>query len=222
MGRKTFCFTQAGRENTLRKRGILLQKKMQNRFISLLRETNREGLDRVIYQLEELGFFSAPASSRFHLSRPGGLLEHSLNVYDSAILIRDGLLNRIPELESQLPLDSIAICTLLHDVCKTDIYKPAIVSRRNEQGCWEKYNGYQVDYTDMPLGHGEKSVILLLRWGRILTKDEMLAIRWHMGAWDLPFQSPEYKGCMEVAKSLTPLCSLVQAADNISAGIVER
>ena len=196
---------------------------MQNRFISILRETKREGLDRVISQLEELGFFSAPASSRFHLCRPGGLVEHSLNVYDTAIFLREQIISRKPELAEELPLDSVAICALLHDTCKTDIYKEGIQSRKNSDGYWEKYLGYSVDYNmGLPLGHGEKSVILLLSWGLLLTPEEMLAIRWHMNAWDLPMQSPEHKESFNVAKARTPLLTLIQSADSIAAGIMER
>lgn len=195
---------------------------MRDRFIQLLRETNRKGIENVIQHLDELGFFTAPASARFHLSRPGGLLEHSLNVFDAATMIRDGLISRFPDLEAQLASDSIAICTLLHDVCKSDIYKPAIVSRKNALGYWEKHDGYQVDYSDLPLGHGDKSVIMLLSWGLEMRTEEMLAIRWHMSAWDLAFQSPEQKACIETAKAKTPLVTLIQCADGIASGIMER
>ena len=112
---------------------------------------------------------------------------------------------------------------VLHDVCKTDIYKEGILSRKNDDGYWEKYVGYQVDYNmGLPLGHGEKSVIMLLSWGLELTPEEMLAIRWHMGAWDMAFQSAEHKESINAAKSKTPLVSLVQSADGIATGLLER
>ena len=192
-------------------------------FISTLSATNRKGIDTVISKLEELGFFEAPASSRFHLSCKGGLAEHSLNVYEAALFLREQVIQRKPELEAQLPLDSVAICTLLHDVCKTDIYKEGILSRKNEDGYWEKYVGYSVDYNmGLPLGHGEKSVILLLSWGLELTPEEMLAIRWHMSAWDLPMQSAEHKESFNAAKTKSPLVSLVQSADGVATGLLER
>lgn len=195
----------------------------KEQFIGALSATGRKGIDVVLGKLEETGFFDAPASSRFHLSCKGGLLEHSLNVYRAALMVREQILKVRPELEEQLPLDSVAICTLLHDTCKCDIYKEGILSRKNADGYWEKYVGYQVDYNmGLPLGHGEKSVILLLTWGLELKPEEMLAIRWHMSAWDIPMQSPEHKESFNAAKALTPLVSLVQTADGIASGLLER
>ena len=192
-------------------------------FIGILSETSRKGIDQVLAKLEELGFFVAPASSKFHLSCKGGLLEHSMNVYNAAMMIREQAVKTRPKLEEQLPLDSVAFCTLLHDVCKTDIYKEGILSRKNADGYWEKYLGFQVDYsTGLPLGHGEKSVIMLLSWGLELKPEEMLAIRWHMTAWDLPMQSPEHKESLNAAKAKTPLVSLVQLADGFATGLLER
>lgn len=192
-------------------------------FIEILSETNRSGMDSVLNKLEETGFFDAPASTKFHLSCKGGLLEHSLNVYNAALMVREQIIKVRPELEEQLPLDSIAICALLHDTCKCDIYKEGILSRKSADGYWEKYVGYQVDYnTGLPLGHGEKSVILLLSWGLELEPEEMLAIRWHMSAWDMPMQSPEHKESFNAAKAKSPLVSLIQTADGIATGLLER
>lgn len=192
-------------------------------FSEILSNTGRKGIDIVISKLEELGFFEAPASSRFHLSCKGGLAEHSMNVYEAAVMLREQIIRMKPELEGQLPQESVAICALLHDVCKIDIYKEGILSRKNEDGFWEKYVGYSVDYNmGLPLGHGEKSVILLLSWGLELTPEEMLAIRWHMTAWDMPMQSAEHKESFNAAKAKTPLVSLIQNADGIASGLLER
>ena len=196
---------------------------LKDHFIETLSETNRKGIDKVISKLEELGFFEAPASSRFHLACKGGLAEHSMNIYEAAAMLREQIIRMKPELEVQLSLESVAICALLHDVCKIDIYKEGILSRKNEDGFWEKYVGYSVDYNmGIPLGHGEKSVILLLSWGLELTPEEMLAIRWHMTAWDMPMQSAEHKESFNAAKAKTPLVSLIQNADGIASGLLER
>ena len=195
----------------------------KNRFIEILHDTGRKGIDNVIARLEESGFFEAPASTKFHLSHKGGLAEHSLNVYEAAMFLREQVILRKPELEAQLPADSVAICALLHDTCKTDIYKEGILSRKNADGYWEKYVGYQVDYgAGLPLGHGEKSVIMLLSWGLDLTPEEMLSIRWHMTAWDLPLQSAEHRESLNAAKAKSPLVSLIQSADGIATGLLER
>lgn len=193
----------------------------KKRFIDALRSTGRPGVENVIAKLEELGFFTAPASTVFHLNVEGGLMQHSLNVYDEAIMLREEQIKMRPAIADKLPLDSVTIAALLHDVCKAEIYKKAIKSRKNAEGFWEKYEGYEVDNSAFPCGHGEKSVIQLLRWGLEMTDDEILAIRWHMGPWDLAFQSAEQKGSQNAAKNSTPLLAIIAHADGLAASILE-
>ena len=95
------------------------------------------------------------------------------------------------------------------------------LSRKNSDGKWEYYEGYDVDYYSFPMGHGEKSVIRLLQWGLEMTEDEMLAIRWHMGAFELPFQSPEAKSNLNTAKNKCPLIAVINAADGLASSIME-
>ena len=192
------------------------------KFVELLQSTGRRGIDDTIATLERLGFFEAPASTRFHLAYEGGLLEHSLGVCRMALMVRKQVLLVRPELEDKLPVESVIITSLLHDTCKAEIYKRAIKRRKNESGIWEDYQGYEVDYSEFPLGHGEKSVVVLLKCGLQLTDEEILAIRWHMTAWDLPFQSYELMGSLNAARDKTPLCGLLQAADGLSANVVEH
>lgn len=188
----------------------------------ILLRTGREGIGPVLEKLEQLGFYEAPASSAFHLNVPGGLVTHSLNVYNTAMCLKQVVLSARPELADRLTDESIAIAALLHDVCKADIYRVSIKHRKNADGRWEDYQGYEVDYHGFPMGHGEKSVIFLLREGLKLTDDEMLAIRWHMSAWDLAFQSSEEKSSLNAAREICPLLSVLQAADGLSAGIFEN
>lgn len=191
-------------------------------FINLLHSTERDDIDYVIEDIEKLGFFEAPASTRFHLNYDGGLCEHSINVCRVALKMREQMIELKPEIEPYLPKDSVIIASLLHDVCKADIYKPSVKKQKNAFGVFEDVPGYDVDYKNFPLGHGEKSVIVILRCGFDLTDDEIMAIRWHMTAWDLPFQSPELKNCLNTARDKCPLCSLIQAADTLAANIIER
>ena len=191
-------------------------------FISLLRSTEREYIDYVIEDIDKLGFFSAPASTRFHLNYDGGLCEHSLNVCHVALMLREQMIAMKPEMESYLKKDSVIIASLLHDVCKADIYKPTVKKQKNAFGILEDVPGYDVDYSNFPLGHGEKSVIVILRCGFDLTDDEIMAIRWHMAAWDLPFQSPELKNNLNKARDICPLCTLIQTADTLASNIIER
>lgn len=195
---------------------------MTTEFIKLLRSTNRRGIENTISKLQQLGFFQAPASCRFHLNYDGGLVEHSLNVCKVALNLRKTMISMNPSLEKYLPESSVILAALLHDVCKADIYKPAIKRQKNALGYWCDVKGYDIDLTNEPLGHGEKSVIRLLRWGLDLTDDEMLAIRWHMGAWDLPFQSYDLIGNINKAREEHPLVSIIQAADSLSLMLENR
>ncbi len=193
---------------------------MKQEFIDKLRSTKRGGTENVIARLEELGFFTAPASSRFHLNREGGLLEHSMNVCNVALDVREVMIARVSSIASKLPVDSVIIAALLHDTCKADIYRPNIVGSTIGKFS-PTIPKYSVDHSHFPLGHGEKSVIMLLKWGLKLTDDEIMAIRWHMHAWDLPFQSPDLKGNFQAAKSRCPLLSLIQAADGLASHLLE-
>ena len=195
---------------------------LKQQFQEKLLSTKRDGIENVIKHLDRLGFFTAPASTKFHLSVKGGLMEHSWNVCNTALMLREQMIQMKPELADKLPKESVVIASLLHDVCKSNIYKDAILNRKNDQGYWEKVPGYEVDYSSLPLGHGEKSVIMLLTLGLKLTKDEMLAIRWHMTAWELAFQSPEQKSNLQKAREIAPLCAIIQAADGLSSALLEE
>lgn len=194
----------------------------KERFCKLLRDTGRENIDYVIEDLEALGFFEAPASVKNHFNHPGGLVEHSLNVYDAAMALRQSMLVMRPDLDKQLDTESITVATLLHDVCKADIYRRVTRKRKNEIGIWEEVQEYAVDYSDFPVGHGEKSVIMLLRSGLDLEDDEILAIRWHMGPWELAQQSIDQDRNYRTAQQFSALVPLVHTADTLAAQLLER
>ena len=191
-------------------------------FENLLRSVNRKGVEEVLLQLKKIGFFEAPASTVFHLNRKGGLVSHSLSVYSVACKLREAMLVLKPELETSLPMDSLIVTTLLHDVCKAEIYKIEKKWRKDDNNKWESFDAYGVDYSNFPLGHGEKSVIRLHQWGLQLTDDEIIAIRWHMHAWDLPFLSPEAKSNFNEAGKKSPLLSILQSSDGLSTKLLEE
>ncbi|MGN0258505.1 MAG: HD domain-containing protein [Bacteroides sp.] len=198
------------------------RKAMKEEFLQLLRSTEREGIEDLIEALEEMGFFTAPASANHHLNIEGGLLEHSLNTCKAALAIYEGLKPLDASIEKEVRRDSIILSSLLHDVCKSDIYKRSVKKRKNNVGQWEDVEGYSVSYKNFPMGHGEKSVILLLCNGLSLYDDEMLAIRWHMGAWGINMNSFEDQRCYDTSRKLYPLVSIIQAADGLAASILER
>ena len=207
----------------------MIKKKANNpdceTFKSLLQSVERlsqEDVDYLIEDLDELGFFKMPASCRKHSSYEGGLVKHSLHVCEMAKMLRKQILLVRPDLELLLPLDSVVIASLLHDVCKAGIYQKVSRRQKNEIGMWETCSAYNIDYSYLPVGHGEKSVIMLLRSGLDLTDDEILAIRWHMGGWDLPYQSQEMIASQRKAREITPLVTLIHTADAMAADLMER
>lgn len=195
---------------------------MKQQFLQLLRSTNRQGIENVINWLEESDFFEAPASTMFHGNYAGGLLEHSMNVVIMAHDVHEMLCKRKPELAEQVSRDNIIIAALLHDICKANIYQKTTKYRKDENNAWETYDTYGVDYSEFPVGHGEKSVIRLLQLGMQLTNDEILAIRWHMTAWELPFHSSEAKANLNAAKNKCPLLTIIQTADGLASAILEN
>ena len=147
---------------------------MKEEFISLLRSTNREGIEEVIQFLEKSDFYKAPASTRFHGSFEGGLLEHSMKVYE---ILKHKVKNSV--LDLNVSDDTLIIIALLHDICKVNFYKVDYRNAKNERGEWEKVPYYTVDDT-LPYGHGEKSVMMITEYMK-LTVEEKYCIRWHMG-----------------------------------------
>ncbi len=147
---------------------------MKEKFIDLLRSTERAGIEEVIQFLEKTDFYKAPASTRFHGNFEGGLLEHSMKVYE---ILKNNVKNAIVDLN--VSDDTLIIVALLHDICKVNYYKVDYRNAKNERGEWEKVPYYTVDDT-IPYGHGEKSVMMLTEYMK-LTGEEKYAIRWHMG-----------------------------------------
>lgn len=191
----------------------------RQRFCKILRDTARENIDYVIEDLEDLGFFDAPASSQGHYSYPGGLVEHSLNVYDAAIAIRDLTIRLRPDITNELSDESIAIAALLHDVCKADLYVAAKRKKRNEIGIYESQDIYEIHDEHFPIGHGEKSAMILLRSGLDISEDELCAIRWHMGPWNLSRDDEKF---YRQAGRNSPLPPLIHAADTVASSLLER
>ena len=149
----------------------------KERFVSLCEGINRKGIDELMSWLEIKDFYTAPASTRFHGAHEGGLVEHSLNVYDE--LCR--LLSVYPEV--QVPNESVLICSLFHDLCKVEIYDKEKRNRKNSDGVWESYDAYTINEKFCYGGHGSKSVFLIQHFIH-LTPEEAVAIQCHMSTWE--------------------------------------
>ena len=189
---------------------------MKQEFLTLLYSTKRKGIEQVVRCLEDTGFFESPASRTAHLAYDGGLVDHSLNVYHVAERIAENMRELCPRL--QIPEDSIIIISLLHDICKATRYHHSEKVMQKDGTIRETYIK---DYSHFPIGHGEKSVIQLLRWGLELTEDEMLAIRYHMGSWQLSMTNEEVQRDYREACTRHPLIAILHTADTLAAQIIE-
>jgi len=150
-------------------------------FIKIYTENiKREGADKLLSYLtsDSCDFFTAPASTRFHSAYNGGLLDHSLNVY---YCLKDYMERpRVKELYGLNASDeTIAIVSLLHDLCKINCYIPSTRNVKDSNGVWQKVPTYEFN-DELPYGHGEKSVYIISGYMR-LTREEAFAIRYHMG-----------------------------------------
>lgn len=147
----------------------------KNNYIKLLKSTNRYKIDDVIDWLESTDFFEAPASTMYHENYTGGLCEHSLKVYDNMVKLKQ-------EFKFDIDDEQIIIMALLHDVCKVNTYTKDKKNQKIGQ------NWVTVDYwkrnDDYPIGHGQKSIILIQKTGFVLTDLEILSIAAHMNGYD--------------------------------------
>lgn len=182
---------------------------MKDKFIKAYTENiTRPGADKLLAWIESSDFFTAPASTRFHLSSPGGLLEHSLHVFERMKAICANEATITPGF-NEPSMETIAVYGLLHDICKANFYAVEMRNRKNDQGRWEQYPFYVVD-DKLPYGHGEKSVYIISGFMR-LSREEAMAIRWHMGFSDNDFQGGGYS--VGNAFDKFPLAVLLHIAD---------
>lgn len=160
----------------------------KERFIEVFKNNvHRDGSDQLLSYLERSDFFTAPASTRFHLSCEGGLCIHSLNVYDRLVQLLDNQADKERCFPAGVPNEEInetvAIAALLHDLCKIHFYQPGTRNVKNpDTGRWETVPTYVIDER-FPIGHGEKTNFIIQNYMK-LKPEEAIAIRWHMGEFD--------------------------------------
>ncbi len=183
-----------------------MNNELKEEFLKIYNDNiKREGADNFLNYLVKTDFFVAPASTRFHGSHEGGLLEHSLNVYHC---LKDYLSRERAKQVYNMNYseETIALCALLHDVCKVNFYKTDYRNAKNDRGEWEKVPYYTIDDT-LPYGHGEKSVYIISGFMR-LSREEAFAIRYHMG-----FSGIEDKNSIGKAFEMFPLAFALSVAD---------
>ena len=115
------------------------------------REITREGSAKLLDYIKSSDFFDAPASTKFHLARKGGLCEHSLNVY---YRLKELVEREKADWSERITPETVAICGLLHDLCKIDLYAVDYRNQKQPDGSWEKVPYYTTDENDQ-LAYGK-------------------------------------------------------------------
>lgn len=147
---------------------------MRHRFWEIYDEyIERDGADKLKEWLLSTDIATAPSSTRYHESYPGGWLDHSVNVWDQFIR----LLKAYPEVK--VTAETAAICALLHDICKLGCYKTELRNKKDESGRWIQVPFYTFNEDFKFGGHGSKSVYLIQKF-MPLTDAEAVAINCHM------------------------------------------
>lgn len=146
-----------------------------------LDKITRPGIEPLLHYLANTDFYIAPCSGRYHGAVEGGLVAHSLKVYERIFELADMF---IPDEEKELFSESLAVVSLFHDLCKVDFYEPFMRNVKNpDTGIWEQVQEYRVKADDKFACHGAKSCFIVMTYME-LTPDEFTAILHHMGAWD--------------------------------------
>lgn len=166
-----------------------------------------QGYMMMLDWLRSTDFYSSPASTIYHGSYPGGLLIHSLQVYNEAISLMQ------VDAFKGVSVDSLTIAALTHDWCKIDSYESYMKNVKNEEtGQWEKVPAYKKNFRGLPLGHGATSMFLASRFFK-LDAETACAIRWHMARFNVcDSEVNEF----QTANETYPLVHLIQFADQLS------
>jgi len=219
-------------------------------ILSALQVIDREGIEKLTdYLCNVSDFFTAPSSTQFHCAYEGGLAEHSWNVFDLLVkkneqyetmyeysslaicgLFHDLCKTFMYDLVAEEPTDAqmkylAALTKGKKFTAPGPLHKDYVGKLIN----YYKNGGEEPEYTkgsykvndQFPMGHGEKSVILLQQFIK-LEDFEMLAIRWHMSSFDagIHFNYPSgYPFRAAVEKS--PLVTLLATADMEASNILE-
>lgn len=178
----------------------------------------RDGIDELLQWLETTDFYTAPASTRFHLMCEGGLCQHSINVFEQLCdeYKNEGMFDFKTQEDTQNLMESLAIVGLFHDVCKVDFYKLTTRNVKDDYGNWTKVPYYSIENQGILVGHGYKSARIVNKYMNI-TDEEYMAIVHHMGV-ESDWNIAEVSECF----NKNVLALLLHIADTKAAYIIEK
>jgi putative nucleotidyltransferase with HDIG domain len=182
---------------------------IRSQIIEALLTTERKGMEDLIFHLDEIGFFTQPASTGAgkHSTKEGGLAEHSMNVCNLAIDLNSLM-------GFHIDTKSIIIVALLHDVGKAGQFgKAGYVENILSSGKRSDKKPYEVNKELLPVEHEIRSVQIISKYIE-LTEEESFAILYHNGMYGaLKYQ---------LQGNETPLQMLIHFADMWSSRVIER
>lgn len=161
-----------------------MSQNLQEQFLAIARnDIRREGIEDLLKYLQESDFFEAPASTKYHGSYEGGLVQHCIDVYNAlhdelSFIYGDNYLGVYSE-------ETIAIVSLFHDLCKVGRYKAGTRNVKDPvTKQWHEEPTYFYNDEAFEMGHGAASVYTVQKFIN-LEDFEAQAIFWHMGAYDI-------------------------------------
>lgn len=185
--------------------------KARNTALTSDTPTLGEFTKHIIKWLDSTDFYTAPASTQYHESFEGGLVYHSLQVYNQVLD-----LIKLPKFQS-VDISSAVFVALIHDWCKINIYESYLKNVKDESGNWIKETAYRQRKRVLSAGHGAQSVIDAILLCNTpyssLTEDEIMAIRWHMYTYDVT--SYDLRPLNDCGSAI-PLVHLIQFADQLA------
>ena len=147
---------------------------MGDRFIELLRSTKRKGIEELIDYLQNNGFFEAPASATHHNNKVGGLVDHTMSVYDTM----RGLAATLGADNSLVTEEEIIITALGHDLGKLGMYGKEMYVKKYLKNGKLSTTPYEINKELLPYPHEIRSLNILHQFIK-LTEAEEYAILFH-------------------------------------------
>lgn len=174
----------------------------QIKIAGILQTTRRPGIEKLLEWMDKNGFYTAPCSGKYHLAEYGGLAKHSLNVLNIAVSLATELYTKQGKPLTAAFVDSVVICSLLHDLGKTGQYSKPNYIEDEEKG---KFKG-NTDLLYVP--HEIRSIAIASRF-IALTEEEQFAILYHNGLYG------------EMKSNETPLYMILHFADMWASRVIE-
>lgn len=182
--------------------------KIKKQIEILLSETERPGIQALLNYMDIAGFYTAPCSSKYHLAKPGGLAEHSLNVFKNALSLTHAFNDDFKSPINFELIKSITICALLHDLGKAGQYgKPAYIENEDPEKA-----PFRANKELLYIPHEIRSVAIASQFIE-LTEEEQFAITYHNGL---------YGELRSIKGNETPLYMILHFSDMWASRVTER